>query len=171
MTTARKTPNVGLYVLQDIDPSISWPKEWTKNLLSADLQEPVTLICPFSQISQEAIFFRSVKSGYAWITMLWNMQEKRCGSFRWKKSWKLRKMPFSGVMCARGIASSTFQIPAVYCHFHGDASPSTTCRKSIGADSFWSAGNVFEGLKHKILPVDRLIANLSEHTTRYLILK
>ena len=70
-------------------------------------------------------------------------------------------MPFSGVMCARGIASSPFQIPAVYCHFHGDASPSITCRKNIGADSFWSAGNVFEGLKHKILPVDRLIANLS----------
>ena len=65
-------------------------------------------------------------------------------------------------MCAREIARSTFQIPAVYCHFHGDASTSITCRKSIGADSFWSAGNVFEGLTHKILPVDRLIANLTQ---------
>jgi hypothetical protein len=52
----------------------------------------------------------------------------------------------------------------VYCHFHGDASTSITCRKNIGADSFWSAGNVFEGLTHKILPVDRLIANLFSRT-------
>jgi hypothetical protein len=66
--------------------------------------------------------------------------------FPLEKKKKTEKIPVSGVMCARGIASPIFQIPAVYCHFHGDASPSITCRKNIGAD--------------KILPVDRLIANL-----------
>jgi hypothetical protein len=86
---------------------------------------------------------------------------KTLRKFLLEQKLKTEKMPFSGAMCARGIASSTFQISAVYCHFHGDASTSITCRKSIGADSFWSAGNVFGGLKHKILPVDRLIANLS----------